>query len=252
MANRPTFSAFFPAYNEEANLPRLFKALVPILEANTSDYEILIIDDGSRDRTSEVVQEASRANPKIRLIRHDVNQGYGAALLSGFRAAKHGLVFFSDSDNQFDLNEIPKLIKSLEGADVVSGVRRHRMDPLHRRMNAWLWRTLVNFLFDLRITDINCAFKVYRREILQKIHLERVLSHGACINTEILIRLKRAHARIVEIPVTHLPRTWGTQTGAKLSVILRAFKELFQMQKRLALEAKEESRLVTSASSADR
>ncbi len=229
----PGISATLPAYNEEANVPRTVGALVSVLEALGADYEIIVVDDGSRDRTAEVTRELAQANPRVRLVQHRVNQGYGAALHTGFEAATKELVFLTDSDAQFDVGELAKLLPLLDGADMVIGYRAPRRDPFIRRLNGWGWTGLGNLLFGYVARDVDCAFKLFRREILDHIHID---SRGATFSLEFLVRTRRAGYKIRETPVRHLPRTAGRQTGARLSVILRAFRELLAFRTKLGEE----------------
>ena len=166
----------------------------------------------------------------MRLVRHGLNRGYGAALRSGFDAATMDLVFFTDADNQFDPEQLPALLARLDDADAVVGYRETRRDPMARRLNAAAWNRLVRLLLDVPVRDVNCAFKLFRRDVLMGLALE---SDGAMINTELLAKLRRAGHSIVEVPVTHYPRVGGEASGANPVVIARAFAELFRMYRRL-------------------
>jgi glycosyltransferase involved in cell wall biosynthesis len=157
------------------------------------------------------------------VVRHPVNRGYGAAVRSGFDAARLGWVFLMDADNQFDPEDIGALLAAASDADIVAGYRRQRRDPLPRRLNAWAFFTLVRLLFGRLVRDVNCAFKLMRRDVLTQMALH---SDGALINTEVLVLARQMHARIVEVPVQHFPRTSGSPTGANPRVVLRAFREL--------------------------
>lgn len=221
-----SLSVFLPCYNEQENVRPLTQKTIEVLERVADDYEIILVDDGSRDATPEVVDALAAEHARVRVVHHEVNKGYGAALRTGFAAAGKELVFYTDGDGQFDIGELPRLLEKIGDCDIVSAYRINRQDSLLRKMNAFAWTTLVGLLFGLRIRDIDCAFKLYRREIFDRITLK---STGALIDTEILARAKRKGYRITQIGVRHYPRTAGEQTGAKLSVILRAFKELFTL-----------------------
>ena len=156
--------------------------------------------------------------------------GYGAALQSGIRAAKKELVFFTDGDGQFDIGEIKLLLPLIEQNDIVCGYRLDRKDPIMRKLNGWMWTRLVNLLFGMHIRDIDCAFKLFRAEVFEGMKMS---SAGALISAEILARATRRRFRIAEVGVHHYPRKAGKQTGAKLTVILRAFKELFKLYNRI-------------------
>jgi glycosyltransferase involved in cell wall biosynthesis len=221
----PSISAFFPAYNEEANIGPLCQKTAAALKKVTGRYEVIAVNDGSRDRTAEVVKALHKKDPHIRLVNHDVNQGYGAAVKTGFASSRMDWIFFTDGDGQFDVAEIARLLPLTADHDLVVGYRIKRADPRIRLLNAWAWGTLVRNLFRLKgVRDIDCAFKIIRRSVFEKFKLETT---GAMISTELLVKAQKNGFRIVEVGVHHYARTAGQQTGAKLSVIARAFKELF-------------------------
>jgi glycosyltransferase involved in cell wall biosynthesis len=222
-----SLSVFFPCYNEEANVERVTLAALAAVKKITDDYEIIIVDDGSKDRTGELADRLATEHAGVRAVHNRPNLGYGGALQRGFREAAKEYVFYTDGDGQFDFQEIPKLLPLLKEYDIVSGYRLDRQDPLVRKMNAFCWTTLVNLTFGLWLRDIDCAFKIYPRRLFDEIEM---LSLGALIDTEILARAKYRGYRIGQIGVHHYPRTAGTQTGANLRVILRAFKELFRLR----------------------
>jgi glycosyltransferase involved in cell wall biosynthesis len=222
-----SLSVFFPCYNEEANVERTTQAAVKACRRITSDFEVIIVNDGSKDRTGELADQLAAAHPEVRAVHNRPNRGYGGALQRGFREARKEWVFYTDGDGQFDFEEIDKLLPLLETYDIVSGYRLDRKDPWVRKLNAFCWCRLVNLLFGMRIRDIDCAFKIYPRKLFDEIEMR---SEGALIDTEILARATRLGYRIGQIGVHHYPRTAGAQTGANLKVILRAFKELFKLQ----------------------
>ncbi|HIF94608.1 MAG: glycosyltransferase family 2 protein [Myxococcales bacterium] len=226
----PALSLVFPAFNEASNLPALLESALSIGVGLDVDFEIVIVDDGSQDRSAELLIAASQQDPRIRAVHHAANQGYGAALRSGLREARGELVFFSDADLQFDLAEIRRLLEFAEAFDIVAGYRAPRRDPWIRRAIAGLWGGLVRLLFDLPVRDVDCAFKVFRREVLDAIPIESI---GAFVNTEILARARAAGFVIKQVPVTHRPRQSGRQTGAHPRVILRAIVELSQLYSEL-------------------
>jgi glycosyltransferase involved in cell wall biosynthesis len=230
MSGPVSISAVLPAFNEAANLERALDGLGQALTSVAGDFEIIVVDDGSRDDSAALLERLRRGNPRLHVVRHETNLGYGAALRSGFRRARFPLVFFMDADNQFDPSEISLLVERLGDADMVIGYRAVRRDPLRRRLNAWAFFTLVRVLFGYLARDVNCAFKLIRRELLEHLGLR---SDGALINTELLVLGRRRGARIVEVPVHHYPRTAGTQTGARPAVVLRAFRELFALRRSL-------------------
>ncbi|MHC4292979.1 MAG: glycosyltransferase family 2 protein [Planctomycetota bacterium] len=229
-----SISVFFPCYNEQENIENTVKNALEVLERIKADYEIIIVNDGSSDSTGPIADKMT-ANSRIRVVHHPANLGYGAALQSGFKAAAKNLVFYTDGDGQFDINEMPPLLEFIKDYDIVSCFRMNRQDNLLRRINGFCWTKLVCFLFGLKMIDIDCAFKLYKRQIFDNIKL---CSSGALIDTEILARAIGKGYTITQKGVHHLPRTAGEQTGAKISVIFRAFKELFQLYRKIKSEEK--------------
>lgn len=230
MKSAAEVSAVMPAFNEEQNLPQSVARLAAALTNQARSFEIIVVDDGSRDGTAAVLEGLKGRYPMLRIVRHPTNRGYGAALRSGFDSARFAWVFMMDADNQFDPEEIGKLLDRAGDADIVAGYRQNRRDPLPRRLNAWAFFTLVRLLFGYLARDVNCAFKLFRRDLLARMALH---SDGALINTEILVLARRMQARIVEVPVHHYPRTAGTPTGANPRVVLRAFRELLAFRAEL-------------------
>ncbi len=218
-----------PAYNEEALIGPMVADVIDTLSAITDDYEIVVVDDGSRDRTAEVVRSMAAEHPQVRLVQHEVNRGYGAAAYSALTNCTRELILFTDSDRQFKLKEIHKLLPLLDGADMVVGYRAPRRDPFYRTLYGWGWSALVTVLFGYVARDIDCAFKLLRREVIDTVGPD-IASRGATFSAEWLVRAKRAGFRIREVPVTHLPRTAGNPTGARLDVITRAFRELIRFR----------------------
>ncbi len=227
MRSKYSITIFFPCYNEEQNVARVAGEALQTARQISDDFEIIIVDDGSKDRTGEIADRLAEQNPEIRVIHHEVNKGYGAALQSGFKNALKELVFYTDGDGQFKIEEIKKLLPMIEKYDIVSGFRIKRQDTLMRKVNAYLWGTLVNALFKIKVSDVDSAFKLYRRKIFDEITLS---SQGALIDTEILAKAMVKGYTITEVGVNHHPRIAGKQTGAKLSVIYRAFRELFKLK----------------------
>lgn len=225
-----SISAFFPCYNEEANVERTTHAAIKALDRVGVDYEVIIVNDGSKDRTGEISDCLASQNPRVRAVHNRPNQGYGGALQRGFRESKKDYVFYTDGDGQFDFEEIDKLFPLLDQFDIVSAYRLNRQDSFVRKLNAWAWTRLVNMTFGLRLRDIDCAFKIYPRRLFDEIDMK---SRGALIDTEILARARRLGYTIGQVGVHHYPRTAGSQTGANVRVILRAFKELFKLRREI-------------------
>jgi glycosyltransferase involved in cell wall biosynthesis len=232
-----SLSIVLPAYNEEANVERAVEQVSAVAQQLGMDYEIILVNDGSKDRTGEIGHELEQRVPNFRLVEHYPNRGYGGALKAGFAAATRELVAFVPADNQFDFREVNRLLEGLARADIVSGYRAQRQDHFVRKLNALGWNTVVQVLFGTLCHDIDCGFKVFRREILDHVSLA---SNGAMIDTELLAGAKARGYRIAEVPVTHLPRTAGAATGANVRVIARAFRDLVRFRQRLSQELRRE------------
>jgi len=216
-----------PAHNEAENIAPMIDDVRNRVGPLVDDLEIVVVDDGSADGTADIVRSIASDDPRVRLIVHPVNQGYGAAVRDAIWASTKELVFFTDSDRQFDVGELARFIPRLREADMVIGYRHSRSDPWYRRLFGHGWSWLVNLLFGYTAQDVDCAFKLFRREVIDTI---QVTSGGAMFSAEFLVRAKRAGFTIVEEPVAHYPRPAGSQSGARLDVILRAFRELFRMR----------------------
>ena len=235
-------------YNEEGNIEQVVTSAVAVLSEIADRYEVIVVDDGGRDRTGEIADRLAAANPHVRVVHHPVNRGYGAALRSGFEAATLPLVGFVDGDNQFDLGELsillralapsrveglaPGKVEGLDGVDIVSGYRIRRRDPAFRRLYSFLYNQAGRLLFGIPIRDVNCAFKIYRREVLDRL-VPQLRSTGALINVEMLARARKLGARVTEVGVHHFPREAGRQTGGNPAVIVHAFKEMLELWREL-------------------
>ena len=219
-----------PAYNEAENIADMIADVIAIIGEYVADFEIIVVDDGSQDDTAVIVQNLSQTTPQLRLVQHPQNRGYGAAVFSGLTNASKDLIFFTDADRQFDLREIRKLLDEVDSADLIVGYRKPRRDPFMRRLNGKGWSGLVTIFFGYTARDIDCAFKLMHHRVLEDLQNE-IVSEGATFSAEFLVRAKRAGFRIKEVPVLgHRPRVAGSPTGAKPSVIIRAFKELIQLR----------------------
>ena len=221
-----SISVFFPCYNEQDNINRTVDRALGVLQKLSADFEVIIVDDGSSDSTGQIADEIASRDRRIKVVHHPINLGYGAALQSGFKAATKQLVFYTDGDGQFDIEEMPPLLPLMSDYDIVTCYRLNRQDSLVRKINGWCWTKLVCLLFGMKVRDIDCAFKLYKREIFDNIKMS---SSGALIDAEILARSVRRGYRLTQKGVYHYPRIAGQQSGASPRVILRAFKELFRL-----------------------
>ena len=242
-----TMSVIFPAFNEEGNIRRTVEEAVKVLSKVAISWEIIIVDDGSSDATNVICDDLKARYPEVEVIRHGQNRGYGSALKSGIIAAKYDLIFFSDSDGQFDLRELQHLIYWAEHYDIVAGYRAKRQDPLHRRINAWGWNVLVRLVLGIKIRDIDCAFKLFRRAVFDRVQIRCV---GAMVNTEILAQATRLGMRINEVKVSHFPRRHGKQSGANIHVIIKAFRELSRLWRQLRHVAPDQAGLYSATEEA--
>jgi glycosyltransferase involved in cell wall biosynthesis len=228
-------SIVMPAFNEEANIGRAVLRAVDTGRRHGAEYEVVVVDDGSEDRTSE----RAATGPGVQVIRHPRNLGYGAALRTGLRAAQFDLVFFTDADNQFDLDEVERLLALIGAADVVVGYRSRRQDRAVRRLVAAAWNRLVRTLFRIPVRDVDCAFKLFRSAALDGIDLKAT---GAMISTELIVKLMHAGRGIAEVEVSHRPRRSGRASGLSPRVVARALVELVRMYPELSRLSREAHR----------
>jgi glycosyltransferase involved in cell wall biosynthesis len=228
----PELTYFFPAHNEEANVRGLVEEALGTLPGLAERFEIVIVDDGSRDETPRIADELAAAQPQVRAVHHQTNLGYGAALRSGFAAARYANIAFTDGDRQFRVADLGRLIERLQAGDVeaVVGYRIRRADPLVRTVYARLYRLANRIFFGLAVRDVDCACKLFSRGSLDGVNVE---SDGAFLSAELLIKLRARGRRLAEVGVPHYPRTAGTPTGAKLSVVLRAVRDFWLLRLRL-------------------
>jgi glycosyltransferase involved in cell wall biosynthesis len=233
-ARVPRLSYFFPAHNEEANLEGLVEEALATLPSLAETFEVIAVNDGSRDRTGEIADRLAAAHPGVvRVVHHPVNRGYGGALRSGFEAAQYELLAFTDGDRQFRVEDLGRLTARLaepDRPDLVVGYRIKRADPPIRVLYARTYRLANRVLFGLRVRDVDCACKLFRREALDDVRVE---SGGAFFSAELLIKVLRKGRSIAEVGVPHFPRTAGSPTGAKPSVIWRAVKDFWGLRLRL-------------------
>lgn len=217
-----SLSLVLPAHNEEANIEAVVTRARDVLPIFTDDFEIVVVNDGSRDGTKEILDRLHVEDPRIKPVHHAVNRGYGGALISGFNATSGDYVMFMDADRQFDIADIRNLSPFVALFDVVAGFRMERNDPILRRINAEVFNIAVRILFGVHMRDIDCAFKIFDGPMLRSLDLS---APGALINAEIQAKLRRQGATVVQVGVHHYPRVAGTATGGSPKVIVRAMWE---------------------------
>lgn len=223
-----SLSVILPAYNEEQVIAQTVSEILQVLYewqgGWLEDFEVVVVNDGSADNTAAIVSSLSANDQHVRLVSHPVNQGYGAALVTGFAAATQELSFFMDSDGQFDIHDLRQFFPFIDMYDAVLGYRIDRQDAWIRKVNAWGWKQVVSLVLGVHVRDLDCAFKLLHTDFL---HAYPLQSRGATINAELLYKLNHAHCTYKEVGVHHLPRRSGQATGANPLVIARAFMELF-------------------------
>jgi glycosyltransferase involved in cell wall biosynthesis len=229
----PSISAFFPALNDEATIARMVTEALAVLSTLTDDYEVLVVNDGSTDGTAAVLDDLARRHPRVRIIHHPSNRGYGAALVSGFRHASKDLVFYTDGDGQYDVRELSRLALLLTTeVDVVNGYKRRRADGGHRVVLGEIYKRLARWLFRLPIRDVDCDFRLLRREAIQRIEL---VSASGVVCTEMIYKLGRGGCRFVEVDVHHYPRPYGHSQFFTFRRVVRTAVDFFLLWVKLRL-----------------
>ncbi|MDQ4048609.1 MAG: glycosyltransferase family 2 protein [Actinomycetota bacterium] len=228
----PGLSVVLPAYNEQDNVGPMVRDAMDVLPGLATDFEVLLVDDGSRDDTAAVVTDlVHEHHPRVRLLRHPRNRGYGAAIRTGFEHASFDLVFYTDCDRQFDLGELPYFLPLISQHDVVIGFRVYRYDSVGRSIVSWAYNRLVRVLFRVRVRDVDCAFKLFRREVLEKVTIE---SEQFFVDTELVAKARKWNFRIAEKGVRHYPRLAGETTVAA-SDVQRTLREIGRMWRSIYL-----------------
>jgi glycosyltransferase involved in cell wall biosynthesis len=229
-ASPRSLSIVLPAYNEEPNIETAVRRAVEVGTQLAPESEVIVVNDGSSDGTAEVVEPiVMESYPRVRLVSHPTNYGFGAALRTGFARARHDLVFFTDADNQFDISELEYFLPLMPTTDVLVGFRVYRYDSVYRLIASWGYNRLVRVLFRVRIRDVDCSFKIFRREVLDKITIE---SDDFFVDTELIARTRKWNFRIREKGVRHYPRVAG-ETTVHASDIPRTLKAVAQMWQRI-------------------
>jgi glycosyltransferase involved in cell wall biosynthesis len=229
----PELSFFFPAHNEAENISAFVAEALDVLPTLADEFEIIVVDDGSRDETPRLADQRAAAHRQVRVVHHEVNKGYGAALRTGLRAARFDLVCFLDGDRQFKVEDLGRLIDRMaqpDNPDVVVGYRIKRADAAARLIYARAYRLALNIFYRLGIRDVDCACKLFRRSALEGIRLE---SGGAFLSAELLIKLKQRGRKLAETGVPHYPRTAGSASGANPKVVFRAMRDFWRLRVRL-------------------
>ncbi len=221
-ANAGSFSLVLPAHNEEANIELVVRRALEVLPSFFDTFEIIVVDDGSKDETGAIIDRLAADDPRVRTIHHPKNRGYGGALTSGFGVSTGDHVMFMDSDRQFDIADIELLYPFIRTHEIVAGFRMVRQDELHRRVFAETFNLVVRILFGVHLRDIDCAFKIFDGDLIRSLDLS---SPGALINAEIQAKARRQGARLQQVGVRHFPRVAGQATGGNPRVIARAMKE---------------------------
>lgn len=227
-------SVFLPSYNEEGNIEKVVIGTVKAVSRNAEKWELIVVNDGSTDKTGEIAKALCDKDDRIRLISHEKNLGYGGSLQSGFYNSKYEWISFIDSDGQFDFGEIRKFIERQRetGADLVIGYYKKRRVSFAKIVTSKVWEAVVFILFGLKVRDIDCGFKLISKKVIDEIpHLES--QRGAFISSELLIKAKKKGFKFTEVAVTHYPRTKGEGTGRKLNVIIKSFIDLLRLWKKL-------------------
>lgn len=227
-------SVFLPTYNEEENLSKTIENVIGAASKYANNWELLIINDGSKDDTLEVAKKYQEKDKRIKVLNHEVNLGYGASLKTGFYNSKYSWIAFIDSDGQFNFEEIDNFLNKQEetNADLVIGYYKKRKVSFFKRITSKVWEAVVFLFFRLKVKDIDCGFKLISKKVIDgisKLESER----GAFISSELLIKARKKGFKIVEIPVTHYPRTRGTGTGRNINVIIKSFIDLFRLWRKL-------------------
>jgi len=222
-----SISCFFPAFNDGASVGKVVADALAVLPELTADYEVIVVDDGSTDDTSEVLERLAATNKQVRVLRHETNRGYGAALRSGFRNATKDLIFYTDGDGQYDVSELPRLHASLtDGVDVVNGYKTMRSDGAHRRILGGFYNRLAHLMFDLPVRDVDCDFRLLRRSVVERVEL--TVSSGA-ICVQLVHQLAKLGAVFENIPVSHLPRANGRSQFFTPRRVTRTAVDLFSV-----------------------
>jgi glycosyltransferase involved in cell wall biosynthesis len=230
-------SIILPVYNEEATIAHTIDSIRQNIHKYADHFEIVAVNDGAKDRSDKILVQIAATCPELKIVRHDTNKGYGEAVRTGFDHATMDWMLLMDSDGQFDLNELEKFLPNTSFFDVIHGIRAHRADPWHRTIGTKGYMVLMKLLFGLRISDVGCGFKLFRRSTWQQITSQIEARDHKIFLVEMILRAQRVGARITELPVQHLPRQAGQATGARADVIKQTFQQMFRLWRSLRAKA---------------
>lgn len=232
-----SISVFFPAYNDAKSIGKLVADAQETLKNLTNDFEIIVVNDGSADETADVLQELLKTHGKMRIVTHETNRGYGAALQSGFLAAKKDLIFYTDGDGQYDVNELALLFEKLDAkTDVVNGYKISRADGKRRKYVGESYNKMAHFFFDLPIRDVDCDFRLIRKSALENVNLSST-SGGICV--ELVYKLARKGCNFTEIAVNHYSRPHGKSQFFTFARIAKTLADFFSLWLKLVVFQKQ-------------
>jgi glycosyltransferase involved in cell wall biosynthesis len=228
-----SISAFFPAYNDVGSIGKIIHTMAWLLPKLTDDYEIVVVDDGSSDGTGDLLRVLANEYPFLKVIHHGVNRGYGAALITGFANCSKDLIFYTDGDGQYDVEELPPLLAAFgDGVDIVNGYKISRSDPKHRVVAGLMYRSLMKWLFRLKVKDVDCDFRLFRRQLLDRTQLT---CDSGVICVEMMKRFQDRGCRVIEVPVHHYHRYHGSSQFFRYRHLRRVFVQLFTAWWRLVI-----------------
>ncbi len=224
-------SVFFPAYNEEKNIEATVRSAKKVLNKVAHKWEILIVNDGSTDKTGEIARRLAKEDERIKVITHSPNRGYGGALKSGFANSRFRWVCFTDSDGQFDFSEIKKFLPYTKDTDLILGFRLKRADPFIRKVYTAVWALIPRLIWGLKVKDYSCGFKLIRKKVFDEV--QPLVGEEKVTQIELLVKAKKKEFKFKEVGVRHFPRKYGKQTGADLKVVLKSIGDLYNLWRKL-------------------
>jgi glycosyltransferase involved in cell wall biosynthesis len=233
MKKLSSITAFFPAFNDGGTIPSMVISALITLPKVTDDYDVVVVNDGSQDYTAEVIEELERLYPQVSVVTHPTNMGYGRALRSGFEAATKEWIFYTDGDAQYDPRELERLVEAVDlQTDVVNGFKIARSDPLHRIVIGRLYHHMVKVLFGFKLRDVDCDFRLMKRDIFKKVSLH---STSGTICLEMVKKIQDAGFRFGEVPVRHYHRAYGKSQFFNFRRLIRTAVQLAQLWWRLVI-----------------